>query len=53
MSTGVKNIGYCSTKQFDNNFGLDFNGKDAIAFESIFKNFSISFGPINGNGELP
>jgi hypothetical protein len=37
----------------DTYFGLDFNGKDAIDLESIFKNFSISFGTINGDGEPP
>jgi len=27
----------------DKNFGLDFNGKDAIDFESNFSNFSINY----------
>jgi hypothetical protein len=50
MST-CENICYCSAKQFSTDFGLDFNGKDAIDLESIFKNLLISFGTINGDGK--
>jgi len=35
------------------NFGLDFNGKDAINLESNFSNFSISSGVLNGDIEPP
>jgi len=47
MSTCEKNTGLCLAKQFDKNFGLDFNGKDAIDLESNFSNFSISSGVLN------
>jgi len=40
-------------KQLNKNFGLDFNGKDAIDLESIFSNFSISSDVLNSDIELP
>jgi hypothetical protein len=39
--------------QLDKNFGLDFNGKDAIDLESNFSNFSTSSDVLNGDIELP
>jgi len=51
MSTCEKNTVLCLAKQLDKNFGLDFNGKDAIDLESNFSNFSISSGVLNGDIE--
>jgi hypothetical protein len=47
------NTGLYLTNQLDKNFGLDFNGKDAIDLESNFSNFSTSSDVLNGDIELP